>query len=82
MWLVVIYLFTETPYFLMTMYITVMSITPAYPLDINVTSELLAYQTLVYYCSIIFASYSFGSLFFVNLFTNKLFQREIKAMLA
>jgi hypothetical protein len=72
-WLVAIYLITETPYLLMTIYKRC--------IRHKRCIRAFAYQTLAYYCSLIFGSHLFGSLlFFVNLFTNKLFQREIKTM--
>ena len=77
-WLNLMFLITETPLMLITLYVGILGITPMYPLDVLTTPNLLTHWTLVYYVSQVFALYLFGSLFFVNLCINKLFKKEIR----
>jgi hypothetical protein len=76
LWLNLMFIITEVPYLLTTIYFTLLKVTPSYPLDAN-TSYTMAIMTLVHYVSLVFSLYLFGSIFFVNLFTNKIFKREI-----
>ena len=79
LWLNLMFLITETPYLLTTLYFGLLGIVPQFPLDEN-TSHSLAIATLVFYLTLCFSLYLFGSIFFVNLFTNTLFKREIKSI--
>jgi hypothetical protein len=76
LWLNLMFIITETPFLLATLYFSVVAQIPTYPLDVN-SSNALALMTVVYYVALVFSMYLFGSIFFVNLFTNKVFQREI-----
>ncbi len=79
LWLNLMFLITETPYLLTTLYFGLLGIVPKYPLDEN-TSYSLAIATLVFYLTLCFSLYLFGSIFFVNLLTNSLFKKEIKTI--
>jgi hypothetical protein len=74
------FIITEIPFLITTLYFSVLGLVPTYPIDMN-TSYHLAMWTLAYYVTLVFGLYLFGSLFFVNLLTNKLFQKEIKIIL-
>jgi hypothetical protein len=76
LWLNLMFIITEVPYLLTTIYFSILKVTPSYPIDAN-TSYTIAIMTLVHYVSLVFSLYLFGSIFFVNLFTNHLFQKEI-----
>jgi hypothetical protein len=80
LWLNLMFIITEAPFLLTTLYFSILKLIPTYPIDTN-ASDMIAIMTLVYYVSLTFSMYLFGSLFFVNLFTNKVFQREIFAMI-
>ncbi len=76
LWLNLMIILTETPFLLMTIYVSVFNVTPVVRLGIYSTRDL-ALTMLIYYSTFVFSMYVFGSLFFVNLFTNHLFQKEI-----
>ena len=76
LWLNLMFIITETPYLLTTIYFALLKVIPSYPLDAN-TPYTIAIMTLASYVSIVFSLYLFGSIFFVNLFANKIFKREI-----
>jgi hypothetical protein len=80
LWLNLMFIITEIPFLITTLYFSVLGLVPTYPIDMN-TSYHLAIWTLAYYVTLVFGLYLFGSLFFVNLLTNKLFQKEIKIIL-
>jgi hypothetical protein len=80
LWLNLMFIITEIPFLITTLYFSVLGLVPSYPIDMN-TSYDLAMWTLAYYVTLVFGLYLFGSLFFVNLLTNKLFQKEIKIIL-
>jgi hypothetical protein len=77
LWLNLMFIITEIPFLITTLYFSVLGLVPTYPLDMNTPYDL-AVWTLAYYVTLVFGLYLFGSLFFVNLLTNKLFQKEIK----
>ena len=79
-WLSLLLLMTETPLLIATLYFTVLSVNPSFPLDAR-TSHSLGIATLVYFCALTLSLYMFGSLFYVNLFVNKVFQNEIKLII-
>jgi hypothetical protein len=79
LWLNLIFIITETPFLLMTTYISVSNVMPVVRLDAD-TSRDLALTMVIYFATLIFSMYMFGSLFFVNLFTNHLFRKEIRKM--
>jgi hypothetical protein len=76
LWLNLMFIITETPYLLTTIYFALLKEIPSYPIDAN-TPYTIAIMTLALYVSIVFSLYLFGSIFFVNLFTNKIFKREV-----
>jgi len=76
LWLNLMIILTETPFLLMTIYVSVFNVTPVVRLGIDSTRDL-ALTMVIYYSTFVFSMYVFGSLFFVNLFTNHLFQKEI-----
>ena len=80
LWLNLMFIITELPFLITTLYFSVLGLVPTYPLDMNTPNDL-AIWTLAYYVTLVFGLYLFGSLFFVNLLTNKLFQKEIKIIL-
>jgi hypothetical protein len=80
LWLNLMFIITEVPFLLATLYFSLLKLIPTYPIDTN-ASDNVALMTLVYYVSLTFSMYLFGSIFFVNLFTNKVFQREIFDMI-
>ena len=77
LWLNLMFLITEMPFLMTTLYFAVIKEIPKYPIDTS-ASNIVALMTVVYYATLIFSLYLFGSLFFVNLFTNRMFQREIQ----
>jgi hypothetical protein len=79
LWLNLIFIITETPFLLMTVYISVFNVMPVARLNAD-SSRDLAITMVIYYATLICSMYMFGSLFFVNLFTNNLFRKEIRKM--
>jgi hypothetical protein len=79
LWLNLMFLITETPWLVMTVYVSIFNVLPVVRLDID-SSRDLALTMVIYYATLVFSMYMFGSLFFVNLFTNHLFQKEIRKM--
>jgi len=79
LWLNLMIIITETPFLLMTVYISVFNVKPTVRLDKDSSSDF-ALTMVIYFVTQIFAMYMFGSLFFVNLFTNHLFRKEIRKM--
>jgi len=81
LWLNLMFIITETPLLITTLYFTLKKEIPSYPIDAN-ASYSIAIMTLVYYVTLVFSLYLFGSIFFVNLFTNNMFKTEIRRIIA
>ena len=73
----VLFIITEFPLMVTTLYLGVIGETPTYPMDTNI-SRNLAVVTLAFYITLTISTYMFLSLFFVNISFNKLYQKEIR----
>ena len=73
----IIYIITEVPYMISTIYFGVMGVTPQYPFNVS-TSKSMAIATLIYFSTFSLSTYMFCSLFFVNIFSSRKIRKEIR----
>ncbi len=72
----IVYVVTEIPYMVLTIYFGILGKTPDFPINFNSTHSL-AIATLIYFCTFILSTYMFCSLFFLNIILNKKIKRQV-----
>lgn len=79
LWLNLMFIITETPLMMTTIYFGAKGATPVYPVAFGSSHEI-AVMNAVYFSTVALGSYLFWSIGLVNLFTNKLFKKEINTI--